>query len=104
MYTSTLNRKYENYFMAFGSRVDFGILEQAWKESYHQVIQKLSCGLNLKTDGSEDHLIHCVKEAQPCANGLDMLNEQQNLLSNAEYLNSNLFEIKGNFKSNFSNS
>ena len=44
-------------------------------------------------DGSEDHLIHCFKEDQPCANGLDMLKEQQNLLLNAEYLNSNPFEI-----------
>ena len=52
-----------------------------------------SCGLNLKTDGSEEHLIHCFKEGQPCANGLDMLKEQQNLLSNPEYLNSNPFEI-----------
>ena len=50
----------------------------------------------MKTDGSEDHLIHCFKEGQPCANGLDMLKEQQNLLSNAEYLNSNLFEITEN--------
>ena len=48
---------------------------------------------NLKTDGSVDHLIHCFKEGQPCANGLDMLKKQQNLLSNAEYLNSNPFEI-----------
>ena len=39
-----------------------------------------SCGLNLKTDGSED---------QPYTNVLDMLKEQQN----AEYLNSNPFEI-----------
>ena len=52
-----------------------------------------SCGLNLKTDGSEDHLNHYFKEGQPCANGLDMLKEQQNLLSNAEYLNINSFEI-----------
>ena len=29
-------------------------------------------------------------------NGLDMLKEQQNLLSNAEYLNTNLFEITEN--------
>ena len=27
--------------MAFGSRVDFGILELVLKESYHQVIQEL---------------------------------------------------------------
>ena len=52
-----------------------------------------SCGLNLKTDGSEDHLIHCFKEGQPCANGLDMLKDQQNLLLNTEYLNSNPTEI-----------
>ena len=45
-----------------------------------------NCGLNLTTDGNEHHLIHCFKEGQPCANGLDMLKEQQNLLSNAEYL------------------
>ena len=44
-------------------------------------------------DGSEDHLIHCLKEGQPCVNGLDMLKKQENLLSNAEYLNSNPFEI-----------
>ena len=48
----------------------------------------------MKTDGSKDHLIHCFREGQPCVNGLDMLKEQQNLLSNAEYLNSNPFEIK----------
>ena len=50
----------------------------------------------MKTDDSEDHLIHYFKEGQPCANGLDMLKEQQNLLSNAECLNSNLFEITEN--------
>ena len=61
------------------------------KESYHQAIQ--SCKLNLKTDGSKDHLIHCFKENQTCANGVDMLKEQQNLLSNAEYLNGGPFEI-----------
>ena len=52
-----------------------------------------SCGLNLKTDRSEDHLIYCFKEGQPCANGLDMLKDQQNLLSNTEHLNSNPTEI-----------
>ena len=44
-------------------------------------------------DGSKDHLIHCFKEGLPCADGLDILKEQQNLLSNAEHLNSNPFEI-----------
>ena len=36
-----------------------------------------SCGLNLKMDVSEDHLIQCFKEGQPYASGLDMLKEQQ---------------------------
>ena len=47
----------------------------------------------MKTEGSEDHLIHCFKEGQSCANGLNMLKEQQNLLSNAEYLNNNPVEV-----------
>ena len=54
-----------------------------------------SCGLNLRMNGSEDSLIHCVREGQPCANVLDMLKEQQNLLSNAEYLNSNPYRYRG---------
>ena len=68
---------------------------ESWNRLEKNLIIKSfkSCGLNLKTDGSEDHLIHCFKEGEPCANGLDMLKEQQNLLSNAEYLNSNSFEI-----------
>ena len=45
------------------------ILEPAWKEPYHQVIQKLWIELR------EDHLINCFKEGQPCDNGLDMLKE-----------------------------
>ena len=34
------------------------------------------CGLNLKMDGTKDHLIQCFKEIQLCANGLGMLKEQ----------------------------
>ena len=64
-----------------------------WLEKNFVIKPFKSCELNLKTDVSEDHLIHCFKEGQPCANGLDMLKEQQNLLSNPEYLNSNPFEI-----------
>ena len=52
-----------------------------------------SCALNLKSDGSEDHLIHCFKDNQPCATGSNMLKEQQNLLMKAEHLNSNPFQI-----------
>ena len=68
---------------------------ESWNRLEKNLIFKSfkSCGLNLKTDGSEDHLIHCFKEGQPSANALDMLKEQQNLLLNAEYLNSSPFEI-----------
>ena len=40
-----------------------------------------------------DHLICCFREGQACGQGLDNLKKQQDLLSNAEYLNSNPFEI-----------
>ena len=40
-----------------------------------------------------DHLICCFREGQACGHGLDNLKKQQDLLSNAEYLNSNPFEI-----------
>ena len=54
---------------------------ESWNrfEKNHIIESFKSCRLNLKADGS--------------ANGLDMLKEQQNLLSDAEYLNSNPFEI-----------
>ena len=70
------------------------ILESSNRLEKNLIIKSFrSCGLNLKTDGSEDHLIHCFKDGQPCANGLDMLKVQQNLLSKEEYLNSKPFEI-----------
>lgn len=31
------------------------------------------CGLTLPADGSEDDLIHCFREGQPCPAGKDML-------------------------------
>ena len=64
-----------------------------WLEKNLVINSFKSFGLDLKADASKDHLIDCFKEGQPCADGLGMLNEQQNLLSNAEYLNSNPFEI-----------
>ena len=88
-YTEAGNMKHASRHLVVG-----WILE-SWNRLEKNLIIKSfkSCGLNLKTDGSVDHLIHCFKEGQPCANGLDMLKKQQNLLSNAEYLNSNPFEI-----------
>ena len=40
-----------------------------------------SCGLNLQIDGTEDHVIHCLKEGEPCASGKDKLKSQQSVLS-----------------------
>ena len=31
------------------------------------------CGLTLATDGTENHLIHCFKEGEPCAVRREML-------------------------------
>ncbi|GAA6106496.1 zinc finger protein 540-like [Tachysurus ichikawai] len=31
------------------------------------------CGLTVASDGSEDHLIHCFKEGEPCASGWELL-------------------------------
>ena len=40
---------------------------ESWNRLEKNLIIKpfKSCGLNLKTDGSKDHLIHCFKEGQP---------------------------------------
>ena len=39
-----------------------------------------SCGLNLNTNGSEDGLIHCFKEGEPCQNGREQLISQLDVL------------------------
>ena len=39
-----------------------------------------SCGLNLNTNGSEDGLIHCFKEDEPCQNGREHLISQLDVL------------------------
>ena len=40
-----------------------------------------SCGLNLNTNGSEDGLIHCFKEGEPCHNGREQLLSQLDVLA-----------------------
>ncbi|KAJ8397484.1 hypothetical protein AAFF_G00437600 [Aldrovandia affinis] len=39
------------------------------------------CGLTVAPDGSEDHLIHCFKEGEPCSSGRELLSQarQQSL-------------------------
>ena len=39
-----------------------------------------TCPLNLPVDGSEDHLIHCFKEEQPCEAGARHLQSQFSVL------------------------
>ena len=39
------------------------------------------CGPNLAVDGSEDSLIHCLQEGQPCHSGLEVFNSQLSILS-----------------------
>ena len=52
---------------------------ESWNrlDKSHIINSFKSCALNLKSDGNEDHLIHCFKDNQPCATGLNMLKEQQ---------------------------
>ena len=42
------------------------------------------CGVNLKTDGSEDEKIHCFKEKGPCFAGAALLKDQTALLSDKD--------------------
>ena len=39
-----------------------------------------SCALNIAIDGSEDELIHCFKENQPCSAGLQHLKVMANTI------------------------
>ncbi|KAL7382466.1 hypothetical protein ABVT39_022965 [Epinephelus coioides] len=43
---------------------------KAWEELDTEVVKKI---LQVASDGSEDHLIHCFKEGEPCAAGREML-------------------------------
>ena len=40
----------------------------------------MSCALNIAIDGSEDELIHCFKENQPCSAGLQRLKVMANTI------------------------
>ena len=53
---------------------------EAWKNVRIDVIKSSfkSCALNIAIDGSEDELIHCFKENQPCSAGLQRLKVMAN--------------------------
>ena len=67
---------------------------EAWRRLDKTLIAKLfkSCRLNLKVDVSEDNLIHCFQNDQPCASGSSILKDQLQLLKDADVLNPNPFE------------
>ena len=50
----------------------------SWKSLPAEIIKRSfkSCALNINVDGSEDDVIHCFKESQPCAAGREMLKSQ----------------------------
>ena len=43
-----------------------------------------SCALNIAIDGTEDELIHCFKEKQPCSAGLQRLKVMANTIDERE--------------------
>ena len=61
----------------------------AWTELPTDVIENSfrSCALNLPVDGSNDDVIHCFKEGQPCSTGRAMLRTQLGILREPEIAN-----------------
>ena len=55
---------------------------EAWKNVRIDVIKSSfkSCAFNIATDGSEDELIHCFKENQPCSADLQHLKAMANTI------------------------
>ena len=56
---------------------------EVWEEISSERIKKSfkSCALNLAKVGSEDKLIHCFKEGQPCKVGKEILQSQLSILT-----------------------
>ena len=56
---------------------------EAWEKLSSEIIRKSfkECALNLKTDGTEDGLIHCFKEKEPCQAEKEILNSQKSILT-----------------------
>ena len=57
-----------------------------WKSIPTESIKRSfkSCALNINVDGSEDDVIHCFKESQPCEAGREMLKSQIELSRDLE--------------------
>ena len=59
---------------------------ESWASLSVEVIKQSfkSCALNINVDGSEDDVIHCFKESQPCATSRERLRSQMELLKELE--------------------
>jgi len=44
-----------------------------------------SCALNLPVDGSDDDIIHCFKDKQPCSSGKAILDAQNHAVPGRQY-------------------
>ena len=68
------------------SKMDQKWILDSWASLSNEVIKKSfkSCGLNINVDGSEEDVIHCSKQAQPCATGKKMLKSQMDVLRDLE--------------------
>ena len=67
------------------NRIVEWILE-SWKSIPTETIEQSfkSCALNINIDGSEDDVIHCFKESQPCEAGKEMLKSQMEVSRDLE--------------------
>ena len=67
------------------NRIVEWILE-SWKSIPTESIKRSfkSCALNINVDGSEDDVIHCYKESQPCEPGRELLKSQMEVSRDLE--------------------
>ena len=70
------SRQFESTTSKKDYRVDSGGVENVRIDVIKSSFK--SCALNIAIDGSEDELIHCFKENQPCSTGLQRLKAMAN--------------------------
>ena len=68
---------------------------EAWNLVDKELISRSfkSCALNLKNDGSEDNMIHCFKNGQPCSACASLLQDQVHIINNDDVVNANPFDV-----------
>ena len=68
---------------------------EAWNLVDKELISRSfkSCALNLKNDGSEDNMIHCFKNGQPCSACATLLQDQVHIINNDDVVNAKPFDV-----------